>query len=59
MPLMVAVAWWIGQDAVLFVVSVLFPLLVAVQALMPAPGAGAADKATAAAPTGPTRRPTR
>jgi len=49
-PLMVAVAWWIGQDAVLFVVSVLFPLLVAVQALMPAPGAGAADKATAAAP---------
>ena len=39
-PLLVLVAWWVGNDAVLFVVSVLFPLLVALQALIPDRAAG-------------------
>jgi diguanylate cyclase len=45
-PLMVLAAWWAGNGAVLFVVSFLFPLLVALQALIPdrtaAPGPAAA-----------------
>lgn len=47
-PLAVLAAYWIGNDAVLFVVSFLFPLLVAVEALLPAPFKPAADGATTA-----------
>jgi diguanylate cyclase (GGDEF)-like protein len=35
-PLMVLIAYWVGNDAVLFVVSFIFPLLYALQALIPA-----------------------
>lgn len=60
-PLMVLIAWWAGNDAVLFVVSFLFPLLVALQALIPAPpphraavaAPGTAGEGTAAPGPGP------